>query len=101
MAKTNKSSGKVRAIKLGEDLRIGAARAAFEALRGAAAKPEKQVALDAREVEKVDAAGLQALLAGRMALAKAGKAVTWAGVAAQLGAAAALLRLSESLGLPR
>ena len=100
MAKSGKSSGKVRAVKLGDDLRIGAAKAAFESLRSAAAKPEKQVTLDAGEVEKVDAAGLQALLAGRMALAQAGKAVTWAGVSAQLGAAAGLLGLAESLELP-
>jgi len=101
MAKNAKASGKVRAIKLGGDLRIGAAKDAFEALRGAAAKPEKQVALDARDVEKIDAAGLQALLAGRSALAKAGKAVSWTGVSPQLCAAAGLLGLSETLELPR
>ena len=101
MAKSGKSSGKVRAIKLGGDLRIGAARSAFEALRAASAKPEKQVALDAREVEKVDAAGLQAVLAGRLALAQAGKTLTWSGVSAQLAAAAGLLGLAEALELPR
>ena len=101
MAKNAKASGKVRAVKLGGDLRIGTAKAAFDALRGAAAKPERQVALDALEVEKIDAAGLQALLAGRMALAKAGKTVTWTGVSPQLGAAAALLGLAETLELPR
>jgi len=101
MAKTARPSGKARAIKLGSDLRIGGAAAAFDALRAAAKKPEKLVAVDASEVEKVDAAGLQAVLVGRRALAEAGKTVTWSGASAQLTAAAALLGLTESLELPQ
>jgi len=101
MAKTGKASAKARAVKLDADLRIGGATAVFEALRAAARKPEKSVALDGSEVEKVDAAGLQALLAGRHALTKAGKKVLWSGASAQLSAAATLLGLNDPLELPR
>ena len=101
MAKTSKPAGKARAIRLEGDLRVGGAAAAFAALSGAARKPEKHVALDASQVEKVDAAGLQALLVGRRALSEAGKTVTWAGSSAQLNAAAKLLGLAEILELPQ
>jgi anti-anti-sigma regulatory factor len=101
MAKSGKGSAKARAVKLDADLRVGGAAAVFEALRAAARKPEKSVALDGSEVEKVDAAGLQALLAGRQALAEAGKNVTWSATSAQLSAAATLLGLNENLELPR
>lgn len=101
MAKASKPSGKARAIKLGGDLRISGAAAALQALRTAASKPENPVAIDASEVEKVDAAGLQALYVGRQLLAQAGKAVIWTGSSAQLTAAAALLGLSEALELAK
>jgi anti-anti-sigma regulatory factor len=101
MAKTGKTSAKARAVKLDADLRVGSAAAVFQALREAARKPEKSVTLDGSEVEKVDAAGLQALLAGRQALAQAGKKVTWNATSAQLCAAAILLGLNENLELPR
>jgi anti-anti-sigma regulatory factor len=101
MAKTGKASAKARAVKLDADLRIGGATAVFEAWPAAARKPEKSVALDGSEVEKVDAAGLQALLAGRQALAQAGKKVAWSAASAQLSAAATLLGLNETLELPR
>lgn len=100
MAKTGKGS-EIKTIKIGRDLRIAGAAAAFGALRSAAEAAESRVALDARQVEKVDAAGLQALLAGRQALASAGKAVSWVGCSAQLSAAAGLLGLAEHLELPR
>jgi len=101
MAKTGKPAGKARALKLEGDLRIGGAAAVLELLRAAARKPEKQVSLDASQVEKVDAAGLQALLVGRQLLAQAGKSISWAAPSAQLTAAAALLGLAERLELPR
>jgi anti-anti-sigma regulatory factor len=101
MAKTSKPAGKARAIKLDGDLRIGGVAAVLDALRGAADKPEKRVALDGSQVDKVDAAGLQALLVGRQVLVQAGKTVSWSGSSAQLKAAAALLGLAESLELPR
>jgi anti-anti-sigma regulatory factor len=100
VAKTSKAS-ETRTIKLAGDLRIAGAAAAFGALRSAAEAAELRVALDARQVEKVDAAGLQALLAGRRVLGSAGKAMSWVGCSAQLAAAAGLLGLAEHLELPR
>ena len=91
----------MKTVKLAGDLRIAGAAAAFGALRSAALAAEKRVALDARQVEKVDAAGLQALLAGCQALGRAGKLVSWVGCSAQLTAAAGLLGLAEGLELPR
>jgi anti-anti-sigma regulatory factor len=70
-------------------------------LRKAAAAPEARCVLDARQVEKVDAAGLQALYAGRDLLARAGKTLGWAGCSPQLAAAAALLGLVDALELPK
>jgi len=99
VAKTGKAAQGIKTIKVASDLRIAAAAAAFEALRSAAAGAEKRIALDARQVEKVDAAGLQALLAGRRALERGGKTVSWAGCSAQLKAAAGLLGLTEALEL--
>ncbi len=86
---------------MGRELRVATAGAAFIALRKAASGSESRVVLDAGQVEKIDAAGLQALLAGRAVLTRAGKAVTWAGCSPQLSAAAALLGLGESLELPK
>ena len=100
MAKNSKAA-ETKTIKLARDLRIAGAAAAFGALRSAAEAPERRVALDARQVEKVDAAGLQALLAGRQALSGAGKAMSWTGCSPQLTAAAGLLGLAELLELPR
>ena len=100
VAKTNKTAETGRAIRLGADLRIATASATYQALQEAAAAPQANVVLDAKLVEKADAAGLQALLAGRMALERAGKRVEWRGVAPQLKAAAGLLGLAEALGLP-
>jgi anti-anti-sigma regulatory factor len=51
-------------------------------------------------VEKVDAAGLQALLAGRRLLEAAGKSVAWTGCSPQLVAVAGLLGLAGPLGIP-
>jgi anti-anti-sigma regulatory factor len=91
VAKSSKAS-ETKTVKLAGDLRIAGAAAAFGALRSAA---------QARQVEKLDAAGLQALLAGCQALGRAGKLVSWVGCSAQLTAAAGLLGLAEGLELPR
>jgi anti-anti-sigma regulatory factor len=100
VAKSKKAS-ETKTVKIARDLRIAGAAAAFAALRSAAEGAESQIALDARQVEKVDAAGLQALLAGRQALSSAGKTTSWVGCSAQLSAAAGLLGLTEHLELPR
>ena len=89
-----------RTLKMGRDLRIATAGATFIALRKAAGSPDARIALDARQVEKVDAAGLQALLAGRALLERAGKTASWTGCSPQLSTAAALLGLDKALGLP-
>ena len=99
MGKTSKAAASVRTVKVARDLRIAAAATAFGDLRTAAKAREARVALDAGEVEKVDAAGLQALLAGRRALADAGKEVSWSGCSPQLRSAAELLGLAAPLGI--
>lgn len=107
MAKTSKATAagrpaaSTRTVKLGRDLRIATAHATFGALRDAAAGADAKVVVDARQVEKADAAGLQAILAGRAELARAGKHVAWVGCTPQLVAAAELLGLDGALGLPR
>ena len=100
VAKASKASG-AKTIKVARDLRIAGAAALFAALRSTAGESAIRVVLDASAVEKVDAAGLQALLAGRRALASAGKQLSWAGASPQLSAAADLLGLAEALELPR
>jgi hypothetical protein len=55
--------------------------------------------LDGRQVERADAAGLQALLAGKLELERGGKRVEWNGATEQLTAAAGLLGLADALGL--
>ena len=97
MAKTGKAAEEVKTIKVAGDLRIAAAAATFDVLRKAAESADQSVALDGGDVEKVDAAGLQALLAGRQALVRAGKTVSWTGCSAQLKAAASLLGLAGPL----
>jgi anti-anti-sigma regulatory factor len=101
MAKTSKASEAIKTIKIARDLRIAGAAAAYGALCTAAQGAEARVALDGRPVEKVDAAGLQALLAGRRALVSSGKKVSWTGCSPQLQAAAALLGLAEHLEMPQ
>ncbi len=99
VAKSNKAAEGVKTVKVERDLRVAAAAATFASLRAAAQAKETRVSVDARQVEKVDAAGLQAVLAGCRLLAGAGKEVRWAGCSAQFTTAAELLGLSEPLGI--
>lgn len=99
MAKTSKAAEGGKKVRLERDLRISAAAATYAALRAAAQGKEPRVLLDAGQVEKVDAAGLQALLAGQRLLAASGKSVTWAGCSTQLSSAAELLGLAGPLGI--
>ncbi len=96
MAKTSKAL-LAKSFKVPRDLRIACAASTFHAIRAVAHGSDAGVVLDARHVDKTDAAGLQALLAGRRALASAGKSTSWAGCSAHLRAAAALLGLTEAL----
>jgi anti-anti-sigma regulatory factor len=99
MAKQGKASQAVKTIKVAEDLRIAGAATTYGALQAAAGEIAARVSLDGRHVEKVDTAGIQALLAGHQALTRAGKTVRWAGCSPHLKAAADLLGLAGALGL--
>jgi len=99
VAKTTKSSEAVKTVRLARDLRVAGAAAAFASLRELAVAGGSRIALDAGQVEKVDAAGLQALVAARRLLADSGKTVSWSGCSAPLRSAAELLGLAEPLGL--
>lgn len=101
MAKTSKTLETGKPIKLGRDLRIASAAGAYAAFIAAAHGAVATVSVDARQIEKADAAGIQALLAGRIAVVRAGKALVWVGCSAQLRSAAALLGLAEALELPQ
>lgn len=100
MARTSKTTP-AKLVKLEADLRIAGAAAAFAALRSAAEERHARITVDVGKVEKVDAAGLQALLAGRGLLVAEGKTVEWTGGSPKLDAAADLLGLREALGLPK
>jgi len=80
---------------LGDDLRI--ARAAEVTNLLASACDAGSVEIEAAQVERVDAAGLQALVVGIARLRKAKVARHWAGVSPTLAAAAALAGLVEAL----
>jgi anti-anti-sigma regulatory factor len=84
---------------LGDDLRIARAREVvdlfFEAARQAGA-----VEIDAARVARVDAAGLQAVIAGIAQLRAADVLFRWGEVSAVLSDTAGLVGLSSALELP-
>lgn len=98
MASRRGTSPRESRIVLGEDLRIGRAREVFAAL--AAMKPQVTVVIDASAVSRVDAAGLQALVACIVQWRTAGRAWRWDNPAQTLRAAACLAGLDATLGLP-
>jgi anti-anti-sigma regulatory factor len=83
------------AIVLGPDLRIAQAGDVFA--RIVAARGAREVVLDAAEVAKVDAAGLQALAAALVTLRTAGVAWRWHTASGTLSSAAALAGLGAIL----
>ena len=97
MARANRSNDEARLVALGEDLRIAHAAATFETLATAAAGGT--VAIDASQVARVDAAGLQALAAGLARLHAAGIECRWQQVSATLSTAASLAGLGAALAL--
>ncbi len=101
VAKSGKSQGSDRTLKLGRDVRIATAAAIFNAFREASLSKEASILIDGGQVEKADTAGLQAVLAGRRALEDAGKKSVWTGCAPQLRSAAELLGIAQALELPR
>ena len=84
-------------VALDADLRIGHARATFEAL--AAAESQATVVIDASAVSKVDAAGLQALAAVLVQWRTAGRTWRWDNPGDTLRAAARSAGLDAALGL--
>jgi len=97
MARANRSNAEARLVALGEDLRIANAAAVFEALAGAA--QGGAIAIDASRVARVDAAGLQALVAGLARVRAAGIEWRWQEVSATLSTAAGLAGLGTALAL--
>jgi anti-anti-sigma regulatory factor len=97
MAARTRSRPEARRIALGEDLRIGSARAAYQSLIAAADSGTLEI--DATKVARVDAAGLQALAAGVAALHAKGVKCRWSEVSGALSGAAALAGLGPALGL--
>jgi anti-anti-sigma regulatory factor len=85
-------------VTLGPDLRIAHAREIFEALEGAAARGP--VEIDASEVAKVDAAGLQALAAALIRFREAGVQWRWNDPSLALISAAKMAGLESTLELP-
>ncbi len=97
MPRANRSNAEARLVALGEDLRVAHAAAAFETL--AAAANGGIVAIDASQVARVDAAGLQALVAGLARLRAAGIQWRWQEVSATLSTAVGLAGLGAALAL--
>jgi anti-anti-sigma regulatory factor len=93
----SKNRSESRRVSLGEDLRI--ARAAEVASLLASASDADSIEIEAAQVERVDAAGLQALAVGIARLRKAKVACHWSGVSPVLAASAALAGLAEALEL--
>jgi anti-anti-sigma regulatory factor len=98
--KAGKQAGGAKTLKVGHDLRIAQARPLFEALGAASRAPSERIVLDASQVDKVDAAGVQALVAGTLVLRQAGKSLGWAGCSTHLRSAAELLGVARELELP-
>ena len=94
----SKNRSESRQVSLGDDLRI--ARAAEVANLLASAREAGSVEIDAGQVDRVDAAGLQALVVGIARLRKAKVARRWSGVSPVLVSSAALAGLTGALELP-
>jgi len=85
-------------VPLGADVRIGRARDLYTALIQGAA-PDAVVIVDGSEVAKVDAAGLQCVLAAAVRLRTAGAKWRWHNPSPALRSAAQLLGLDGALEL--
>jgi anti-anti-sigma regulatory factor len=91
-----KAKPEPRRVSLGEEVRIGRAREILELLAAGDGAP---VEIDASQVGRVDAAGLQALAAGVTRLRAAKVAVSWSAVPEALASAASTAGLSTVLKL--
>jgi anti-anti-sigma regulatory factor len=90
-----KAKPEPRRVSLGDDLRIGRAREILDLL--AAPADGASVEIDASQVARVDAAGLQALVAGVTRLRAAKVALTWHDVPESLESAASTAGLAALL----
>jgi len=97
MART-KNRAESRRISLGGDVRIARAAEVMKLL--ADARAAEAIEIDGAEVERVDAAGLQALVAGLSRLRAAKVSCRWSAVSPALAASAELAGLDEALQLP-
>jgi anti-anti-sigma regulatory factor len=95
----SKNRSESRRISLGSDLRIARAAEVTALLAGAAGATSLEI--DAAQVERVDAAGLQALVAGLGRIKAANIACRWGGVSPALASSAAVAGLDDVLELPR
>lgn len=86
------------AVELAADLRIGAAAATHAEILAAAALGE--VILDGGRVAKIDAAGVQALLAAVIQISHSGGRWRWHNPSVTLAQGVTVLGLGESLRLP-
>jgi anti-anti-sigma regulatory factor len=95
MASRTRSRPEARKITLAADLRIGTARAAFESIT--AGPNAGGLDIDASQVERVDAAGLQALVAALARLRAARVTFHLRAMSGALASAAQLAGLSAAL----
>ena len=84
-----------RRVSLGDDLRIARAREVWALL--SASPAAREVEIDASQVGRVDAAGLQALAAGVAALGAAKVRIRWSAVSPVLEASIALTGFASAL----
>ena len=66
-----------------------------------ALETELPVRIDAREVSRLDTAGLQLLVSFSLELARRGRELSWAGASEAVMQAVALAGVTRVLGLPR
>lgn len=85
-------------VSLPADLRIGAAAAVHAEIVAKAAGGE--LILDAAAVARVDAAGLQAVLAALIQISRSGVGWRWHNPSTTLAEGVAILGLGDSLRLP-
>ena len=85
-------------VRLADDLRIAQARSTYESIVAGAQRTA--VTLDAARVTRVDAAGLQALVAAIARLDAAEVRLEWQHVPEALANGASLAGLTEALRLP-
>ena len=98
-AGTRRRKAKETTVSLGSDLRIGRAREAYNALSDNG--KYSQVVIDASDVSKVDAAGIQLLAAAIVRYRTAGTEWRWHNLSPALSSAVDLLGMGDALELKK